>query len=100
MVKDVSAPFLSLGASPGRADMMADLRQNYGIESVSMLEGVFSDFYAGVKKDGARVKEEMAAGEESGRGKIKPAASSVKAIAAARERRLASDFKKRAVTAG
>ena len=67
MSKDISAPFLSFSSHPGRSEMMGDLKQNYGIESVGMIEGSFSDFYDGVKRDGSRVKEEMSAGAEKTR---------------------------------
>lgn len=58
----------SSGKNVGQAEieeMKADLRENYKIESVNMRQGSFKDWYAGVKADGARVKEQMIAGEEA-----------------------------------
>lgn len=51
-------------------DMRADLRENYGIESVDMKSGKFDDLYKGIKKDGSRVKEQMLAGQEKENARI------------------------------
>lgn len=55
---------MKTSSTPSLSDMRADLRENYGIESVKMQEGKFADWYKGVKKDGDRVKEQMKRGEE------------------------------------
>jgi len=50
--------------SPSKEDMSQDLRENYGIHQLKMMDGSFKSFYAGVKKDGDRVREQMEKGEE------------------------------------
>ncbi|MCK9154557.1 MAG: zinc ribbon domain-containing protein [Paludibacteraceae bacterium] len=54
----------TLSSNSATVDMMADLRENYGIESVQMKTGNFHEWYNGVKKDGSKVKEQMLSGEE------------------------------------
>jgi putative FmdB family regulatory protein len=50
------------GFSPSAA--MSDLKENYGIESVNMRNGDFKTWYKGVRRDGARVAEQMIQGKE------------------------------------
>jgi len=52
-------------SSMSTVEMKQDLSENYGIESVNPISGTFKDFYQGVKKDGAKVKEQMKQGEEN-----------------------------------
>lgn len=46
------------------AEMKADLKENYGIESIRSGNCTMKEFYKGVKKDGSRVKEQMLCGQE------------------------------------
>lgn len=63
--KQITSFYLGLGSNPGVSEMKKDLSLNYGIEQVQMLDGSFENLYHGIKKDGARVKEEMKQNKEN-----------------------------------
>ena len=105
--KQVSACYFSIqgGTSALHSpDMRQDLRENYGIEQVNLQSGTFHDFYQGVKRDGARVKEQMKAGEEASKKKMEAKTrefmqkkSNPSAVAKITEAKTKKQFEKRAI---
>lgn len=68
-----------------KADIMEDLRQNYGIDSIQKKNCTLEDFHRDVKNSGSAVKEQMKAGEEANLQRVKaqneknkPTASQIK----------------------
>jgi predicted nucleic acid-binding Zn ribbon protein len=68
-----------------KADIMSDLRQNYGIDSIQKKNCTLEEFYKGAKADKSRIVEQMKAGEEANMRRVreqneknKPTASQIK----------------------
>lgn len=54
----------STKSSSQKREIMQELRESYGIDSIQAQNAPLKDVYDGIKKDGSRIREQMKAGEE------------------------------------